>query len=115
MSSTYTQTQLFTDLSRPMVIIGAAALLSVIIGAIAYVPAEDIKASTVLEEVIGPRIVSREAWGARDWQGEDAPLPNIPKVFVIHHSSIPSAADYTGPATIRGIQNSHIDGNNWSE
>ena len=54
-----------------------------------------------------PLIVSREEWKARPPKGEYS--VHTPEKLVIHHSWSPAQAQYTGSATIRGIQNYHMD------
>ncbi|MBF0498808.1 MAG: N-acetylmuramoyl-L-alanine amidase [Candidatus Riflebacteria bacterium] len=54
-----------------------------------------------------PSIVSREGWKARPPKAEYT--PHQPQRIVIHHSWSPTQAQYTGAATIRGIQNYHMD------
>ena len=54
-----------------------------------------------------PVIVSREGWKARPPKGEYN--YHEPRKIVIHHSWAPTQAQYAGSATIRGIQNYHMD------
>lgn len=55
-----------------------------------------------------PEIIEREAWGAVKPSGGYA--EQTPEAIILHHSWLPSAAQYTGAATIRGIQNYHMTG-----
>ncbi len=58
-------------------------------------------------ELPAPEIVTREQWGARPHRGDYA--SHVPNRLVVHHTSSPSAEQYTGSSTIRGIQNYHMD------
>lgn len=54
-----------------------------------------------------PDVLSRSAWGARPPKGSYS--QHRVQRIILHHSWIPSAAQYTGAGTIRGIQNYHMD------
>lgn len=54
-----------------------------------------------------PEIVSRAAWGARPPKGSYS--SHSPQRLIVHHSYLPSQAQYKGAATMRGIQNYHMD------
>jgi len=54
-----------------------------------------------------PVIVSRAGWNARKPKNDYTPQ-QVQKI-VLHHSWQPAQAQYTGAATIRGIQNYHMD------
>ncbi|RCK78931.1 MAG: Phage lysin, N-acetylmuramoyl-L-alanine amidase [Candidatus Ozemobacter sibiricus] len=62
-----------------------------------------------------PKIVSREEWKARPPKGEYK--YHTPQKIVVHHTWKPTASQYVGAATIRGIQNYHMDDPNtgWSD
>lgn len=53
-----------------------------------------------------PAIVSRAAWGAEKPKG--AYTPHTPLRIIMHHSYIPTQAQYRGASTIRGIQQYHM-------
>jgi len=54
-----------------------------------------------------PAIVEREAWGAA--KPSSSYTPQAPKAIILHHSWLPNASQYTGAATIRGIQDYHMN------
>ncbi len=54
-----------------------------------------------------PAIIEREAWGAA--KPSAAYTPQSPKQIILHHSWLPNASQYTGAATIRGIQDYHMN------
>lgn len=54
-----------------------------------------------------PPIIEREQWGARPARLRYE--RHSPVKLVVHHSYSPSAGDYRGAASIRGIQNFHMD------
>ncbi len=54
-----------------------------------------------------PKIVSREEWKARPPKGEYK--YHTPQKIIVHHTWKPTASQYVGAATIRGIQNYHMD------
>ena len=62
-----------------------------------------------------PTIVSREGWGAQKPKGPYS--QHTPLRIVMHHSYIPTQAQYKGAATIRGIQNYHMTDpkTNWND
>lgn len=62
-----------------------------------------------------PPIVSRAEWKARPPKGEYK--YHTPQKIVVHHTWKPTASQYTGAATIRGIQNYHMDDPNtgWAD
>lgn len=62
-----------------------------------------------------PTVVSRAAWNARPPKGEYR--IQTPLKIVLHHSWQPAQAQYKGAATIRGIQNYHMDDPNtgWAD
>ncbi len=53
-----------------------------------------------------PAIVEREDWGAV--KPSSAYSTQTPKAIILHHSWMPNASQYTGAATIKGIQNYHM-------
>lgn len=63
--------------------------------------------------VAKPPVLSREAWKARPPKGEYT--PHTPAAIVLHHTWKPTAAQYQKEATIRGIQNYHMNDNKWSD
>ena len=65
------------------------------------------------EEVAPPKIVERQAWGARPPNGEYA--EHTVDTLIVHHTYAPSSDDYQGAATIRGIQSYHIDVRHWTD
>jgi N-acetylmuramoyl-L-alanine amidase len=69
-------------------------------------------------------IVSRSTWGARSPKvrldkatGRDLPPydKHTPVRVVLHHSFQPKASAFGGDRTIRGIQDFHMDKQNWSD
>jgi len=54
-----------------------------------------------------PTVVARAAWGARP--PKSSYTPHTPQRLIVHHSYLPNQASYKGAATIRGIQNYHMD------
>lgn len=54
-----------------------------------------------------PEIVERDAWGAA--KPKEPYTPMTPEAIVIHHSYIPAVSQYQGAATIRGIQDYHMN------
>ncbi|MBF0546086.1 MAG: N-acetylmuramoyl-L-alanine amidase [Candidatus Riflebacteria bacterium] len=54
-----------------------------------------------------PTIVSRQEWGARPPKSSYTPM--VADKIIVHHSWSPTQAQYKGAATIRGIQNYHMD------
>jgi hypothetical protein len=60
-----------------------------------------------------PAVVSREAWRARPPKGNYA--PHTIDGIVVHHTWRPTQAQYKKDATMRGIQNYHMDDNKWSD
>lgn len=63
--------------------------------------------------VVKPSIVSRSEWGARP--PKSGYTYHTPQKITIHHTWRPTSADYQGSATIRSIQNYHMDSNGWSD
>ncbi len=63
--------------------------------------------------VAKPPVLSREAWKARPPKGEYT--PHTPAAIVLHHTWKPTSAQYLKDATIRGIQNYHMNDNKWSD
>lgn len=62
-----------------------------------------------------PEIVERDAWGALKPAGNYS--SQVPDMIILHHSWLPSVAQYKGAATIRGIQNYHMNDPNtgWTD
>ncbi|MGV3524111.1 MAG: peptidoglycan recognition family protein [Candidatus Sericytochromatia bacterium] len=60
-----------------------------------------------------PAMVSRAAWGARPPKA--AYTPHQPAGIVLHHTWKPSQAQYNKDASMRGIQNYHMNDNKWSD
>lgn len=58
--------------------------------------------------VAKPSVVSRSAWGARPPKASYT--QHAVQRLVVHHSWIPNQSQYKGAASIRGIQNYHMDG-----
>jgi hypothetical protein len=54
-----------------------------------------------------PTVVSRSAWGARP--PKSGYSSHTPQRLIVHHSYIPNQSQYKGAASIRGIQNYHMD------
>ncbi len=54
-----------------------------------------------------PTIISRQAWGARPPKSNYS--KHSPQRIIVHHSYIPNQSQYKGAASIRGIQNYHMD------
>ncbi len=54
-----------------------------------------------------PAVVERATWGARP--PKSSYTPHTPQRLIVHHSYQPDQAKYKGAATIRGIQNYHMD------
>ncbi|HNX74723.1 MAG TPA: peptidoglycan recognition family protein [Candidatus Rifleibacterium sp.] len=54
-----------------------------------------------------PAVIARSAWGARP--AKSAYTPHVVQRLIVHHSYLPNQASYKGAATIRGIQNYHMD------
>ncbi len=63
--------------------------------------------------VTAPFITEREAWGARPPNGSYA--DHEVEYLIVHHTYYPKAADYVGAATIKGIQDYHIDVRHWTD
>jgi len=63
--------------------------------------------------VTAPPIVERDAWGARPPKGDYA--THTVKYLIVHHTSSPTAADFQGAATVRGIQKYHMDDRHWMD
>jgi N-acetylmuramoyl-L-alanine amidase len=59
------------------------------------------------------KIITRLEWGARARRGR--PAQHTPKAIAIHHTSAPTARQFNGPSTIRGIQTYHMDHNGWDD
>lgn len=59
------------------------------------------------------RVVSRQEWGAR--APRSAPINHVPSSIVVHHTSAPTAAQFAGSSTIRGIQAFHMDTRGWAD
>jgi hypothetical protein len=57
---------------------------------------------------VKPSVVSRAAWGARP--PKSGYTQHSPQRMIVHHSYIPNQSQYKGAASIRGIQNYHMDG-----
>jgi len=57
--------------------------------------------------------VSRAQWGARDPNGSLE--PDKYNTIIVHHTGSPTMGQYKGVATIRGIQDFHIDDNGWTD
>lgn len=68
-----------------------------------------------VKSVKKPTLVSRKEWGAVPPKG--AYTQQVLKRIVMHHSYIPSQAQYKGAASIRGIQNYHMTNSNtgWND
>ncbi|GAB4266705.1 MAG: hypothetical protein Kow0029_00610 [Candidatus Rifleibacteriota bacterium] len=60
-----------------------------------------------MKVVAKPTIVSRAAWGARP--PKSGYTQHSPQRLIVHHSYIPNQSQYKGAASIRGIQNYHMD------
>jgi N-acetyl-anhydromuramyl-L-alanine amidase AmpD len=62
-----------------------------------------------------PAIISRAAWGARPPKSNYS--SHSPQRIVVHHTYIPNQSQYKGAASIRGIQNYHMDNANtkWAD
>lgn len=54
-----------------------------------------------------PTVLSRAQWKARP--AKSGYTKHSPQRIIVHHSYLPSQAQYSGAATIRGIQNYHMD------
>lgn len=63
--------------------------------------------------VIKPAVVSRAAWGARAPKGNYA--NHTIDGIVVHHTWRPTQVQYKKEATMRGIQNYHMNDNKWSD
>ncbi len=63
--------------------------------------------------VTKPAVVSRAAWRARAPKGNYA--THTIDGIVVHHTWRPTQAQYKKDATMRGIQNYHMDDNKWSD
>lgn len=57
------------------------------------------------------KIVTRAEWSKRP--APTGLITHKPVRIVVHHSAIPTAADYSGAATIQAIQRYHMDGKGW--
>lgn len=64
-------------------------------------------------QVTKPEVVSRAAWRARPPKGNYA--THTIDGIVVHHTWRPTQAQYKQDATMRGIQNYHMDNNKWSD
>ena len=60
-----------------------------------------------------PSMVDRALWGAR--APTQAGTAHVPNKITVHHTWVPTIAQYRGAATIAGIQNYHMDTNGWSD
>jgi len=60
-----------------------------------------------------PEVVSRDGWGAKP--PKSAYSSHTPRDLVVHHTFLPKAGDYTGAATIRGIQRYHQNKRGWKD
>lgn len=60
-----------------------------------------------------PAVMSREAWRARAPKNDYA--PHTIDGIVVHHTWRPTQAQYKKDATMRGIQNYHMDNNKWTD
>jgi hypothetical protein len=58
-----------------------------------------------------PQLTTRAGWGAR--AASDGYTDQSPTRLIVHHSSSPTQTSYQGTATIRGIQNYHMDNRHW--
>jgi hypothetical protein len=65
--------------------------------------------------VAKPEVVSRSQWGARP--PKSSYTQHKPQRLIVHHSYIPNHSHYKGAASIRGIQNYHMDNANtkWND
>jgi hypothetical protein len=61
--------------------------------------------------VAAPPIVERADWGAR--KPSSSYRTHKVSLLIVHHTSIPTQADYAGAATIKGIQTAHMDDRHW--
>ena len=63
--------------------------------------------------VTAPYITEREEWGARPPNGTFS--DHEIEYLIVHHTYSPTAADYQGAATIKGVQDYHIDVRHWTD
>lgn len=63
--------------------------------------------------VAKPPVVSRSAWGAKPPRSPYS--KHAVQHIVVHHTSLPRAADYQGAATVRGIQHYHQNSRGWKD
>lgn len=64
-------------------------------------------------DIAAPEMVTREMWGARP--PKDPYNNHTPLILTVHHASSPDYAQYQGAASIRGIQNFHMNNRGWSD
>lgn len=74
-----------------------------------YDEMKDLKPETTDYPVMAatPEIIERAAWGAAKPNGSYA--SQVPTAIILHHSYIPNVSQYKGAASIRGIQNYHMN------
>jgi N-acetyl-anhydromuramyl-L-alanine amidase AmpD len=60
-----------------------------------------------------PSVVRRADWGARP--ARQPGVVHHPRAIVVHHTSEPTAAHWTGKASMRSIQSYHIDTRQWAD
>lgn len=63
--------------------------------------------------VPAPTIISRAAWGASKAKGEYT--NHTPRKLVVHHSTEPDVAAYRGAASVKGIQDFHMNSRGWMD
>ena len=63
--------------------------------------------------VTAPAITEREQWGARPPNGNYS--SHEVEYLIVHHTYLPTAADYEGVATVKGIQDYHMDERHWTD